>query len=128
VKDDPLSSRPDDEIHRLARGVIGLLPLGSLLTEMFTRIVVDPAQQRRDRIIREILEKIAISKRLDASAQTDLRVVRTSLRAFFAGSRRSTERLSQRSLRLFATRLSILQSMKSWSHQFVRCCSVCSNV
>jgi hypothetical protein len=59
VKDDPLSSRPDDEIHRLARGVIGLLPLGSLLTEMFTRIVVDPAQQRRDRIIREILEKIA---------------------------------------------------------------------
>jgi hypothetical protein len=59
VKDDPLSSRPDDEIHRLARGVIGLLPLGSLLTEMFTKIVVDPAQQRRDRIIREILEKIA---------------------------------------------------------------------
>jgi hypothetical protein len=68
-EDDPLRPHPDDELHRVARAVIGTLPLGSMLKEMFTGIVADPAQRRRDAIIRDLLIRL---KRLEQNAGLDL--------------------------------------------------------
>ena len=53
----------------MARAVIGTLPLGSMLKEMFTGIVADPAQRRRDAIIRDLLIRL---KRLEQNAELDL--------------------------------------------------------
>jgi hypothetical protein len=67
---DPLARHPDDELHRLTRGLISMLPLGGLMKEMFTSIVADPAQLRRDKIIRDILERlVALEEAGQISAQ-----------------------------------------------------------
>lgn len=57
--DDPLKSKPDDELHRLVRGAVGMVPvLGPVLQEMFVSVIADPAQKRRDAFLRDVLERV----------------------------------------------------------------------
>src|SRR4051812_34812939 len=67
---DPLRPHPDDELHRMARAIIGTVPgLGSILKEMFTGIIADPAQRRRDDVIRDVLLRL---KRLEDNSRLSL--------------------------------------------------------
>lgn len=59
-KRDPFEPQPDDELHRLARALIAVVPIvGPVALEVFTGVIAEPAQRRRDKLLSEILERLA---------------------------------------------------------------------
>jgi hypothetical protein len=74
MTDDPLAAHPDDEIYRIAKVALSMVPgLGSPLVELFGGLIEDPAKRRRDEIVRTILSRLLSLEQRKLTTFDDLR-------------------------------------------------------